>query len=104
MNLQLTLALRYLNGRKLRTILTTLAIVFGVLVVFGMNSMLPAFLNSFQANMMAVAGEVDATIIHKTGAPFDGSIAADIQALDGVRAASGFLRRTLNLPVDYLDR
>ena len=104
MNLQLTLALRYLNGRKLRTILTTLAIVFGVLVVFGMNSMLPAFLGSFQANMMAVAGEVDATIIHKTGAPFNESIAADIQELDGVRATSGFLRRTLNLPDDYLDK
>ena len=43
MNLQLTLAFRYLRGRKLRTMLTTLAIVFGVLVIFGMNTLIPAF-------------------------------------------------------------
>ena len=62
MNLQFTLAMRYLSGRKLRTILTTLAIVFGVLVIFGMNLILPAFMSAFQANMMAVADKVDATI------------------------------------------
>ena len=44
MNLQLTLAARYLWGRKLRTALTTLAIVFGTLVIFGMNTILPAML------------------------------------------------------------
>jgi putative ABC transport system permease protein len=42
MRTQFTIALRYLFGRKLRTVLTTLAITFGVLVLFGMNSVLPA--------------------------------------------------------------
>ena len=42
MTIQTTLARRYLAGRKLRTFLTTLAIVFGVLVIFGMNTLLPA--------------------------------------------------------------
>ena len=41
MNIQFTLAARYLSGRKLRTFLTTLAVVFGVLVLFGMNIVLP---------------------------------------------------------------
>ena len=41
MNLQLTLAARYLGGRKLRTFLTTLAIVIGVMVIFGMGIYLP---------------------------------------------------------------
>ena len=35
LTLQLTLAARYLWGRKLRTFLTTLAIVFGAWVIFG---------------------------------------------------------------------
>lgn len=37
LRLQLTLAARYLLGRKLRTALTTLAIVFGTMVIFGMD-------------------------------------------------------------------
>jgi putative ABC transport system permease protein len=37
LTLQPTLAARYLWGRKLRTFLTTLAIVFGVWVIFSMN-------------------------------------------------------------------
>ena len=36
MGIQFTLATRYLWGRKLRTFLTTIAIIFGVLVIFGM--------------------------------------------------------------------
>ncbi|MBN2148970.1 MAG: ABC transporter permease [Anaerolineales bacterium] len=103
MNMQLTLALRYLSGRKLRTLLTTLAIVFGVLVVFGINSILPAFVESFQAGMMAVAGQVDVVITHKTGAPFLESTVAQVQAIRGVRAATGTLNRTINLPADYID-
>ena len=75
MTIQTTLALRYLSGRKLRTFLTTLAIVFGVLLVFGMNTVMPAFLSSFAANAMAAAGQVDATVTSKTGDSFPESIA-----------------------------
>ena len=53
MNIQLTLARRYLAGRKLRTFLTTLAILFGVLVIVGMNSLLPAFTRAFQKAAVA---------------------------------------------------
>lgn len=103
MTIQTTLARRYLAGRKLRTILTTLAIVFGVLVIFGMNAILPAFTGAFQANTMAAAGEVDATITLKTSDVFDAATADRVAAVDGVRAVSGFLDRTVNLPADYLD-
>ena len=70
MNIQLTLALRYLLGRKLRTALTTLAIVFGVLLIFGMNTILPAFVTSLQANALAAAGQVDVTITNRTNDAF----------------------------------
>jgi putative ABC transport system permease protein len=103
MNLQFTLAMRYLGGRKLRTTLTTLAIVFGVLVTFGMNTILPTMSKAFQANMIAAAGQVDATITHKTGEAFSPDLLNKVRAVPGVRAVSGILERTVNLPADYLD-
>lgn len=103
MSIQTTLAGRYLAGRKLRTFLTTLAIVFGVLVIFGMNTLLPAFIGAFQANTLAAAGEVDATITLKTADVFDTAVAGEVAAVDGVRVVNGFLNRTINLPADYFD-
>jgi len=103
MNIQLTLALRYLSGRKLRTALTTLAIVFGVLLIFGMNTLLPAFINAFQANALALAEQTDATITNKTGAAFGMEVAQTVANVNGVTAISAKLERTLNLPADYFD-
>ncbi|HLF01190.1 MAG TPA: ABC transporter permease, partial [Anaerolineales bacterium] len=103
MNIQLTLALRYLAGRKLRTALTTFAIVFGVLLIFGMNTLLPAFINAFQANAMALADQTDATITNKTGEAFSTDVAETVANVEGVRAVSAQLERPLNLPADYFD-
>jgi putative ABC transport system permease protein len=99
----LTLASRYLAGRKLRTALTTLAIVFGVLLIFGMNTLMPAFLNAFQANAMALADQTDATITNKTGEAFGPGVAQTVAGVEGVRAVSAKLERPLNLPADYFD-
>lgn len=103
MNLQLTLAWRYLNGRKLRTFLTTLAVIFGVLIIFGMNIILPTMMASFQANMMAATGTVDATITHQTGGGFPPAMANGLNEIDGVRAVAVSLNRTVNLPADFVD-
>ena len=72
MNLQLTLAARYLAGRKLRTALTTLAIIFGVLLIFGMNTVLPTMIAALQANVQGAEGEVDFSITNVTGEAFPG--------------------------------
>ena len=104
MNLYLTLAWRYLSGRKLRTALTTLAITFGVLVIFGMNTFLPTFVKAYQTQVMAVAGQVDVTITHKTGEAFDPSVLDKVRAVEGVEVASGSLERIINLPADYFDK
>lgn len=103
MNIQLTLALRYLLGRKLRTALTTLAIVFGVLLIFGMNTILPAFVTSLQANALAAAGQVDVTITNRTNDAFSAGEVARVAAVPGVRVAAGSLERSINLQPDYLD-
>jgi putative ABC transport system permease protein len=103
MKLQLTLAWRYLNGRKLRSFLTTLAVVFGVMVIFGMNIILPTMLQAFQANMMAAGGLVDLTITHQSGAAFPLEVASRLAPIDGIRAYSASLERTVNLPADFVD-
>ena len=58
MNIQFMLAARYLSGRKLRTFLTTLAVIFGVTIIFALNGMLPAFSQAFRENMLAATGAV----------------------------------------------
>jgi putative ABC transport system permease protein len=103
MNLQLTLAWRYLNGRKLRTFLTTLAVVFGVMVIFGMNIILPTMLEAFQANIMAASGVADVTITHRSGSGFPAQVANQLEGITGIRAVSAMLERTINLPADFVD-
>ncbi|GAP07567.1 MAG TPA: hypothetical protein DEQ80_02470 [Anaerolinea thermolimosa] len=104
MTFQWLLAWRYLMGRKQRTILTTLAIVFGVLVIFGMNTFMPTFVKAFQTQVMAAAGQVDVTLTHKIGEAFDPSVLEKVRAVDGVEVAAGSLERVINLPADYFDR
>ncbi|HUN22018.1 MAG TPA: ABC transporter permease [Anaerolineales bacterium] len=103
MNTLLTLATRYLMGRKLRTALTTLAVMFGVLVLFGMNIILPTMITALQANVQGASGLVDFSISQVSGEPFSQDILAKVQAVAGVRVAVGSLQRTINLPANYLD-
>jgi putative ABC transport system permease protein len=104
MNIQFTLAARYLSGRKLRTFLTTIAVTFGVLVLFGMNIVLPSMLEALQVNALAGEGQVDVTITHVSGGAFDSAALARASVVDGVRAASASLNRTVNLPADFYDQ
>lgn len=103
MNIQFTLASRYLFGRKLRTLLTTLAVVFGVLVIFGMNIILPTMLAALQANVQGASGLVDYSITHISGEPFSIAIADKLQNVDGMRAYSPSLTRVINIPADFYD-
>ena len=73
MKFQLTLAARYLSGRKLRTFLTTLAIVIGVTVIFGMGIYLPSFMEAFNKSLQSASGQTDVMITHKTGEAFSAS-------------------------------
>lgn len=103
MNLQLTLAARYLGGRKLRTVLTTLAIIFGVVLIFGMNTILPTMVTALQANIQGAEGQVDFTITNVSGESFPVDMTSRVENLDGVRAFSASLTRIVNLPADFVD-
>lgn len=96
----LTLAGRYLLGRRLRTALTTLAVVFGVMIIFGLNGMLPAVMDTFTKSLFASAGQVDLTVTNTSGDTFESSIADKVAQVPGVAIATPILRKGLALPPD----
>ncbi|MSP12982.1 MAG: ABC transporter permease [Chloroflexi bacterium] len=97
------MAFRYLTGRKLRTVLTTLAVVFGVLIVFGMNILIPSLLQAFQANVLAASGLVDITVTSVTGEAFPAELVNQVSGIDGISAWAPSLDREINLPADFYD-
>lgn len=101
MPIQLMLAARYLWGRKLRTFLTTLAVVFGVLIIFGMNILLPTMLSAFQTSLLSASGQVDLVVTSVTGEPFSTRILDRVEGVEGVKDATGLLERPLNIPADF---
>lgn len=101
MNLQVTLALRYLSGRKLRTFLTTLAIVIGVMVIFGTGMYMPSFMSAYQKSLLSASGQTDVMITHKTGQPFSVSVLNTIKRTEGIAVIAGSLERVVNLPPNF---
>jgi putative ABC transport system permease protein len=101
MKFQLTLAARYLGGRKLRTFLTTLAIVIGVMVIFGMGIYLPSFTDAFNKSLLSASGQTDVMITHKTGEAFSESTLNKIKRIKGIAVIAGSLERAINLPPDF---
>lgn len=101
MRFQLTLAARYLGGRKLRTFLTTLAIVIGVMVIFGTGIYLPSFRDAFNKSLLAASGQTDVMITHKTGEAFSASTLNKIKRIKGIAVIAGSLERAVNLPPNF---
>ncbi len=101
MNFQLTLAARYLGGRKLRTFLTTLAIVIGVMVIFGTGIYMPSFMDAYQKSLLLASGQADVMITHKTGESFSASTLNKVKAMDGIAVIAGSLERIINLPPNF---
>lgn len=100
MNTQLTLALRYLRGHKTRTILTTLSIVLGVMLLFGMNGMLPAIKESFSQGVKASTSLEELTVTRLANGIFGQEQVALVRNVPGVVAATGSLSRKVILPTD----
>ncbi|MBI5031521.1 MAG: ABC transporter permease [Chloroflexi bacterium] len=104
MNIQLTLAARYLWGRKLRSFLTTLAIVIGVMVIFGTGIYLPSFMDAFNKSLLTASGQTDVMITHKTGESFSASTVNKIDDIKGIAAIAGSIERVVNLPPNFYGR
>jgi putative ABC transport system permease protein len=98
MRVQLMMALRYLRGRKLRSALTTLAVVFGVAVLFGMNSLLPTLTQAFRQTVLATTGKVDLIFTSVTEGTFPADRMEVVRGVDGVAEVAGSLHRNVLLP------
>jgi len=99
----ISLAWRYLWGHKTRTFLTTLAIFFGVMVVYGLNAIMPAMMSAFRANAMAASGKVDLEISHINGDVFDVSALDKLKSVPELSTVSPVLVRSMALPADMAD-
>lgn len=99
MNVQFTLAWRYLKGRGLRTLLTTLAVVLGVMLIFGMNGILPTMVRAFRQATLASAGQIDLSVTSDTGETFGLDVFRKVARVPGVAGASPTLRRLAALPL-----
>ncbi len=100
MRTQLILATRYLSRRKLRTTLTTLAVVLGVAVIFAVNTLIPTVLSALEGTFLGVSGQVDLTVSSAMGETFDPGVLNTIRQIPGIAAASPALRRQINMGSD----
>ena len=98
MQYKLKLALRYLAARKMRTGLTTLAIVIGVMITFGMSGLIPAVEISFQRNLLATPNQADISITSASRGVFDMQVVSEVADVQGVEHATGALVRPIILP------
>lgn len=98
MSIPWLLALRYMRGRKLRTFLTTLAVIFGVMIIFGLNSLIPSMMQTFRQNMLATAGKVDITVTSDIGLSFGQEKLDQLRAVNGIAQATGSLQQTVTIP------
>ncbi|TLM65538.1 MAG: hypothetical protein FDZ70_11060, partial [Actinobacteria bacterium] len=97
MSVSSKLAWRYLIGRPGRTALTTMAIVFGVALIFGLNGMLPGITETFERAMLASAGQVDLSVTSASGGTFEPDITHRLARVDGIAAVSPSLRRAVSM-------
>jgi putative ABC transport system permease protein len=95
MSFQFKLALRYLSARKLRTVLTTLAIVLGVMITFGLNALAPPLKASFQQSVEASSANIDLILAQKTMGMFDQALANDVATVPGVSNVTGAISREI---------
>ena len=92
------MALHYLNRRRLRTVLTTVSIVFGVALIFSINLVLPSLMDAFKQNVSAVTG-ADVSITSVSGEAFaPDPVLARVAGIQHVRAVTGILHRQFTLP------
>ena len=85
----------------MRTVLTTLAVVFGVAVIFGVNILLPTLAAALQGSVLGARGQADLTDQQRHSArPSPPRRLDTVRASPACAAASAALRRQVNLGAD----
>ncbi len=92
------LAWRYLKGRGLRTVLTTLAVALGVMLIFGVNGLMPTLIEAFTRSLVSSAGRIELTVSSSLGQPFEPRVLDQVARLDGVAVATPEVELTAPVP------
>lgn len=100
MKLALTMAVQHMLNRKLRTALTTLAIVFGVMLLFGLNAIMPAMMYGLERSLLTSSNQVDITINGLMNGVFPQSTLETVRANPGIGDAAGILSDTILIPYE----
>ena len=99
---ELPLAISYLKGRPIRSIMTILSIVIGVMMMFGMNGMAPALKDMFVSSTQSMAlTEVDLYVSRRDGSFFRQEYTQNIAAVPGVESTASMIARTVAVPLDH---
>jgi putative ABC transport system permease protein len=89
------IAFRDIPRRKLRNILTILAIILGVALVIGVNVTLDSVLYQFEDAARKATGNVDIIITSLEDTPFDEDVLTTVRGIDDVSNASGRVSNTV---------
>ncbi len=101
---ELPLALSYLKGRPIRTIMTTMSIVIGVMIMFGLNGVAPAFKEVFSSSTSSMAlSEIDLYVTRGDGGFFRQEYTQNVGSIDGVASTVGMIVRQVLLPADHYE-
>ncbi|MEK6222461.1 MAG: hypothetical protein N2D54_09470, partial [Chloroflexota bacterium] len=98
---ELPLAFSYIKGRPLRSIMTILSIVIGVMIMFGLNGLAPSFKQLFVSSTQSMAlTEVDLYVTRRDGGYFRQEYQQNVGSVKGVDSTASLIIRTVNLPQD----
>jgi putative ABC transport system permease protein len=98
---ELTLAISYLRGRPVRTIMTILSIVIGVMIMFGLNGMAPGLKDLFISSTQSVAlSNVDLYITRSDGSFFPYAYVNDVRGVQGVESTAAMIVQAVPVPSD----
>jgi putative ABC transport system permease protein len=95
---QFKLAWRYMRGRGLRSLLTTLAVVFGVMLIFGLNGVIPTMVDAFSRSLLSTAGKIDLSVTSVFNQPFSTDILNKVERVLGVAVATPEVQRIAPVP------
>jgi putative ABC transport system permease protein len=99
---ELPLAISYLKGRPVRSIMTIISIVIGVTIMFGLNGMAPAFRDMFVSSTQSMAlSEIDLYVTRRDGSFFRQEYEQNVAAVDGVASTASMIARTVAVPPDH---
>ncbi len=99
---ELLLATSYLKGRPIRSIMTILSIVIGVMIMFGLNGLAPAMQELFISNTQSVAlSNVDLYVTRQDGSFFRQEYEQNVGAVQGVESTAAMVLQAVNLPPEH---